>query len=182
MIALDLCQPHYQSLLIIYLKFIAKNVEIKTINLSVSLKSLKITNFLITAKSVEKKLKPMNGLIKKFPNTYKFRNNDINKFILLLRKGAYPYEYMDSWERFNEVTLLNKNAFYSKLYLENITDEDIYMLKKYLKSLNLKNLDEYHDLYVQGDTLLLADVFENFRNKCVEICELDPDHFCLNLD
>ena len=49
---------------------------------------------------------------------------------------------MDSWERFNEATLLNKNAFYSKLYLENITDKDIYMLKKYLKSLNLKNLGE----------------------------------------
>ena len=84
---------------------------------------------------------------------------------------------MDSWERFNEATLLNKNAFYSKLYLENITDKDIYMLKKYLKSLNLKNLGEYQDLYVQSDTLLLDDVFENFRNKCIEICELDPAHF-----
>ena len=48
---------------------------------------------------------------------------------MLLRKGAYPYEYMDSWERFNEAILLNKNAFYSKLYLENITDEDIHAQK-----------------------------------------------------
>ena len=105
-------------------------------------KELKNNKLSYNCKKCRKKLKPINGLIKKFPNTYKFCNNDINKFILLLRKGAYPYEYMDSWERFNEATLLNKNAFYSKLYLENITDEDIYMLKKYLKSLNLKNLGE----------------------------------------
>ena len=71
----------------------------------------------------KKQLKPINGLIKKFPNTYKFCNNDINKFILLLRKGVYPYEYMDSWERFNETTLPNKKAFYCKLYLEDITNE-----------------------------------------------------------
>ena len=53
----------------------------------------------------KKQLKPINGLIKKIPNTCKFCNNDINKFILLLRKGVYPNEYMDSWERFNETTL-----------------------------------------------------------------------------
>ena len=51
------------------------------------------------------------------------------------------------------------------------------MLKLYLKNLKLKNPGEYHDLYVQSDTLLLADVSENFRNKCIEIYELDPAHF-----
>ena len=85
MIALDLYQPHYQKLLIIYLKFLAKNVEIKTENLTVSFKNLKITKFLIIAKSLEKK-----------NNTYKFCNSDINKFILLLRKGGCPYEYIES--------------------------------------------------------------------------------------
>ena len=87
------------KLLIIYLKLIAKNVEIKNVNLILRLKDLKITKFLIIAKSVKKKkkqLKPINGLIKKFPNTYKFCNNGINKFLLLLRKGVYPYEYIDS--------------------------------------------------------------------------------------
>ena len=93
--------------MIIHLKVTAKNVEIKSVNLSVILKVLKITNFLIIAKGVEKQLKPINGLIKKFPNTRKYCNNDINKFTLLLRKGIYPCEYMDSWERFNETTLLN---------------------------------------------------------------------------
>ena len=58
-------------------------------------------------------LKPVNGLIKKFPNIHKFCNEDINKFVLLLRKGVYPYEYMDSWERFDETSLPDKKTFYS---------------------------------------------------------------------
>ena len=116
-------------------------------------------------------------MIEKFPNTYKFCNDDINKFILLLRKGVYPYEYMDSWERFNETTLPNKKAFYSKLFLEDITDEDYIHAQKVFEEFKLKKLAEYHDLYVQSGTLLLADVFENFRNKCIEIYELDPAHF-----
>ena len=128
MIALSLWQPHYENLLIIYLKFIARNVDIKTVNLSVSWKGLIITILLRIAKSAKNNKKnqsrPINGLIKKFPNKYKFCNNDINKFILLLREGVYPYENMVSWEKFNETTLPNKKSFYGKLLLENITDED----------------------------------------------------------
>ena len=115
-------------------------------------------------------------LIKRFANIYEFWNEDINTFILLLRKGVYPYEYMDSWERFEETSLPNK-AFYSSLNMEDITDVDHRHAKRVFKSLNNKNLGDYHDLYVQSDTLLLADVFENFRNKCIEIYELDPAHF-----
>ena len=63
-------------------------------------------------------------MIKKFPNTDRFCDNDINNFILLLRKGAGPYENMDSWEIFNETTRSNKKSSYSKLYLVDITDED----------------------------------------------------------
>ena len=74
--------------------------------------------------SRKNQLKPINGLIKEFPNIYKFWNTSIDKFILLLRKRVYPYEYMDSWEKFNETTLPNKKTFYSKLYLKHITDED----------------------------------------------------------
>ena len=77
----------------------------------------------------------INGLIKKFSNMYQFCNGDINKFVLLLRKGVYPYEHMDSWERFNETSLPDdKKALYSKLKLEDITDEDYAMLKKCLKN------------------------------------------------
>ena len=96
---------------------------------------------------------------------------------MLLRKGVYPYEYMGSWERFNETSLPDKKAFYSELYLEDITDKDYTHAQKVFKELKLKNLGDYHDLYVQSNTLLLADVFENFRNKCIEIYELAPAYF-----
>ena len=121
--------------------------------------------------------KDYKELIKRFANTYEFCNGDTNKFILLLRKGVYPYEYMDSWERFNETSLPEKKAFYSELNLEDVTDKDYVPAQKLFKELKLKNLGDYHDLYVQSDTLLLADVFGNFRNKCIEIYELDLAHF-----
>ena len=117
-------------------------------------------------------------LIEKFPNTYQLCNKDLNKFeLILLQKGVYPYEYMDSWERFNETSLPDKESFYSELNKEDITDEDYAHAQKVWKVFKIKNLGEYHDLYVQSDTLLLADVFENFRDKCIEIYELDPAHF-----
>ena len=110
---------------------------------------------------------PINELIKKFPNKCQFCNEAINKLVLLLRKGVYPYKYMDSWERFDETSLPDKKAFYSELYLEDITSEDYTHAQKVFEELKLKNLGDYHDLYVQSDTLLLANVFENFRNKCI---------------
>ena len=73
-----------------------------------------------------------------------------------------------------------KKCFYSKLYLEDITDDKDYIhAQKVFQEFKLKNLGEYRDLYVQSDTLLLVDVFENFRNKCIEIYELNPAH-CLS--
>ena len=90
-------------------------------------------------------------LIKRFVNIYELCNKDINKFILLLRKGEYPYEYMDSWERFDKTLLPDKEAFYSSLNMENIADADHRHAKRVFKSLNNKNLGDYHDLYVQSD-------------------------------
>ena len=116
-------------------------------------------------------------LSEKFPNTYKFWNRDLNKFFLLLRKGVYPYEYMDSWERFNETELPDKESFYSELNKEGITDEDYVHAQKVWDTFKINNLGEYHDLQVQADTLQLADVFEKFRNMCIEIYQLDPTHF-----
>ena len=108
-------------------------------------------------------------LIKRFASTYEFCNGNLNKFILLLRKGVYPYEYMDNWERFDETSLSNKESFYSNLNMENIEDIDYRHGNNVFKRFKLKNLGEYHDLYVQSDTLLLADVFENFRNTCLKV-------------
>ena len=67
--------------------------------------------------------------------------------------------------------------FYSKLNLENIADKDYEHTQKLLEVFGIKSRGEYHDLYVQSDTLLLADVFENFRDKCNKIFELDPVYF-----
>ena len=108
---------------------------------------------------------------------YKFCNGDLNKFFLLLRKGIYPYEYIDSWERFDENIILPKEAFYNKLNLENITDKDYEHVKKVWEAFEIKNLEEYHDLHVQCDTFLLADVFKNFRNMCLDEYGLDPANF-----
>ena len=83
---------------------------------------------------------PIGELIKKFPNTYEFCNNDINRFILLVKKGAYAYEYMDSWERFDKTSLPAKETFYSKLYLDDITDEDYVHAQKVFEELIIKNL------------------------------------------
>ena len=116
-------------------------------------------------------------LVKRFANIYESCNEDINKFILLIRKGVCHYEHMDSWERSDETSLHDKEAFYSSLNMEDITDVDHRHAKRVFKKIDNKNLGDYHDLYVQSDTLLLADVFENFRNKCIEIYELDPAHF-----
>ena len=121
--------------------------------------------------------KPINEAVKNFPTTYQFYNGDLNKFVLMLKKGVYPYEYMDSWEKFNETTLPPEESFYSNLNLEDISDEDYAHAQKVWDVFEINNLGEYHDLYVQSDTLLLADVFENFRDKCIEIYELDPAHF-----
>ena len=116
-------------------------------------------------------------LIKRFASTYEFCNNDLNKFVLLLRKGVYPYEYMDSWEKFNEISLPSKEDFYSNLDMEDISDIDCRHANNVFKVFRFENLGDYHDLYVQSDTLLLADVFNNFRDMCIKEYELDPAHF-----
>ena len=92
----------------------------------------------------------------------------------LLRKGVYFYEYIDGWENFDETLLPDKESFYSKLNEKGISNKDYAHAQKVCEVFEIKNLGEYHDLYVQCDTLLLPDVFENFRDKCNEIYEHDP--------
>ncbi|KAL9971964.1 hypothetical protein ACROYT_G018195 [Oculina patagonica] len=91
--------------------------------------------------------------------------------------GIYPYEYMDSWERFNETSLPEKEKFYSKLNDEHITDEEYEHANSVWKTFGCKTLGDYHDLYVETDVTLLADIFENFRNICKEKYELDPANY-----
>ena len=84
---------------------------------------------------------------------------------------------MGEWEKFNETTLPEKEEFYSNLNMEDITDADYMHVKRVCKGLEIKNLGEYYDLYLKNDTLLLADVFENFRKICLKIYHLDPAKF-----
>ena len=84
---------------------------------------------------------------------------------------------MNSWNKFNEPVQLVEDHYYSELNQKGITKEDPKHVKKVCDTFKIKNLGEYHDLYVQFDTTLLVDVFESFRDKCIEIYELDPAHF-----
>ena len=86
-----------------------------------------------------------------------------NQHKLLIRKGIYPYEYMDDWDKFKENKLPSKKAFYSKLNMSDVKEEDYEHAIRVWKEFGLKNLGEYHDLYLKTDVILLANVFEKFR-------------------
>ena len=96
---------------------------------------------------------------------------------MLLRKGVYPYEHMDSWEKLDGNILPPKEVFYSNLNLEDISNEDYTHAQKVWDVFEISNIGDYHDFYVQSDTLLLADIYENFRNMCFEKYKLDPSYF-----
>ena len=92
----------------------------------------------------------------------------------MTRKGIYPYDYMNGIENFLETQLPPKEAFYSKLNDCGVSDEDYEHAQRIWKEFGIKNLGEYHDLYLKSDVLLLVDVFEEFRNICLENYSLDP--------
>ena len=96
---------------------------------------------------------------------------------MLLRQIIYSYKYTNNWQRFDKASLPRKEYFNGNLTMEDIADADYRHAKRVSEKFKTKNLGENHDLYVQSDKLLLEDVFENFRNKCIEIYELDPAHF-----
>ena len=87
---------------------------------------------------------------------------------LLIRKGVYPYEYMDSWDRFEEKQLPSKDEFYSKLNMSGISEKDHQHACKVWNEFGLKNMGDYHDLYLETDVILLANVFESFRKVCLD--------------
>ena len=98
-------------------------------------------------------------------------------FPILCRKGVYPYEYNDSFERFKETKLPEKEKYYSTLSKKDITDEEYEFAKEVWEKFKLKNLGELHDLYMNTDVMILADVFESFRKTSLEKYKLDPAHF-----
>ena len=96
---------------------------------------------------------------------------------LMTKKGVYPYDYMDSFKKFEDNRLPKKEDFFSLMNNEHITDEEYQHAQNVWKTFNLKTMGEYHDLYLKSDILLLADVFENFRKACQQYYELDPAHY-----
>ena len=96
---------------------------------------------------------------------------------LMKRKGVYPYEYMDSFERFEEDCLPAQSKFFSSLTGEGITDEEYDHAKEVWKAFRMRNIGDYHDHYMAADVLLLADVFASFRSNCLKNYGLDPCHY-----
>ena len=102
---------------------------------------------------------------------------------MLLKNGVYPYEYMDSWEKFDETSLPDKTAFYSELNLKDITDKDYDHVQKLFEEF-CKNISEYHNLHVQCDTLLLADqmFLKNLETNVLKYTDLTLLISYLHLD
>ena len=96
---------------------------------------------------------------------------------LLTEKGVYPYDYMNAFDKFNDEQLPSKEQFYSRLTEEGITNDDYTKAKQIWKHFDIKNMGEYHDLYLKTDVLLLTDVFENFRDMCLSYYGLDPVYY-----
>ena len=158
---------------------------------------VKQLNINVIPNNMEKYLAIMVGNNLKFIDSFQFMSSSLDKLVsnlpkeslhftskrfkgkqldLMTRKGVYPYDYMDSFNKFNE-QLPTKEDFFSILNNEHISDEDYNHALDVWKTFSLKNMGEYHDLYLTSDILLLADVFENFRKTCLEYYKLDPCHY-----
>ena len=96
---------------------------------------------------------------------------------LMSQKGIYPYDFMDSFEKFNQTELPTKDQFYSILNDQHITDDEYDHANKVWNTFMIKTMGEYHDLYLVSDVLLLTDVFENFRKTCMQYYKLDLCHY-----
>ena len=96
---------------------------------------------------------------------------------LVKRKGVYPYDHMDSFQKFEETELPTQEKFYSLLNNSSISDEDYRHAQNVWKTFNMKSMGDYHDVYLKADVLLLADVFENFRKTCLQYYGLDPCYY-----
>ena len=122
----------------------------------------------------------LNNLVKNLPDEalkYTYNRFKQEQFNLMKQKGIYPYDYMDSFEKFKQTELPMKEQFYSILNNEHITDEDYQHAQNVWNTFKLQSMGEYHDLYLKSDILLLADVFENFRKTCIQYYKLDPCHY-----
>ena len=108
-----------------------------------------------------------------------FGSNDYSElqYDLLTRKGIYPYEYLSSWDHFEETQLPPIETFYSTLNMSLISSDDYQHAQRVWEEFGIRNLGDYHDLYLRTDVVLLANVYKVFRKTCLEHYKLDPVHF-----
>ena len=119
----------------------------------------------------------INNLARGGGEFFGFENYNEHQCSLLIRKGIYLYECMDSWNRFEEMALPPASSFHSNLNMSGVSDKDYKHACKVWHDFGIKNLGEYHDLYLCTDIILLANVFESFRKICLENYGLNPAHF-----
>ena len=137
-----------------------------------------INSFQFMSSSLEK-------LVNNLPKDYLIYTSKVfkgKKLNLMSEKGVYPYDFMDSFEKFNQTELPAKEHFYGILNDQHITNDEYDHARKVWKAFKLRNMGEYHDLYLGSDVLLLTDVFENFRKTCLQYYKLDPCHYFTSPD
>ena len=134
--------------------------------------------FIDTFKSMSSSLDSLTkNLARGGKKLFGFEDYSELQYGLLTRKGVYPYEYIDPWDRFEETQLPPISAFYSNLNMSSIREEDSQHAQRVWKEFGIHNLRDYHDLYLRTDVILLANVFEAFRDTCLKHYKLDPAHF-----
>ena len=119
----------------------------------------------------------VNNLARESGKFFVFEEYSKSQNKLLIKKGTYPYKYMTDWDKFKEMKLPPREAFYSKLNMAGVREEDYEHANRTWKEFGLKDLGEYYDLYLKTDVILLANVFEEFRKVCLKNYGLDPAHF-----
>ena len=137
-------------------------------------------NHLVFLDSFQFMSSSLDNLVKHLPDeAFKYTKQEFKKeqFNLMKQKGVYPYDHMDSFEKFNKTELPTKEQFYSILNNEHISDEQYKHAQNVWDTFKLQSIGQYHDLYLKSDVLLLADVFENFRKTCIQYYKLDPCHY-----
>ena len=138
-------------------------------------------NHLTFLDSMQFMLFGLNKLVENLPtDKFKYTDEEFHReeeLKLIKRKGVYPYDHMDSFQKFEETELPTQEQFYSLLNNESISDEDYRHAQNVWKTFDMKNMGDYHDVYLKADVLLLADVFENFRKTCLQYYKLDPCYY-----
>ena len=118
-----------------------------------------------------------NNLVQGGHSLVGFEDYSNSQYELLMKKGIYPYEYVSSWNKFEETKLPPIEDFYSNLNMTNISEDDYKHAQHVWSEFRVRNQGEYHDLYLRTNVVLLTNVFEAFRDTCLDHYRLNPAHF-----